>query len=162
MTPLAIGDLGTKLEAAGTGGRAPLVPEPAFFAAPFGGGSCFGGRAGGGSIKRSKTCCNSAPNDLCKGTGFAFPPKSVFGSFESTIIKDRIAGITAWFQQALATPGLKDCYEICSFLGVPSAEASPCVVVRRPTCVVGSAGSAALKSICPPVCTLDAGARRPR
>lgn len=72
-----------------------------------------------------------------KSTGFAFPPKSVFGSFESTIIKDRIAGITAWFAQALATPGLKDCYEICGFLGVPAAEASPCVVVRPSACVAG-------------------------
>ena len=39
-----------------------------------------------------------------------FPPKSVFGSFESTIIKDRISGISAWFDAVLTTPGLKDSY----------------------------------------------------
>lgn len=59
-----------------------------------------------------------------------FPPKSVFGSFESTIIKNRIAGITAWFKAILAIPGLKDCYELCSFLNVPAGEASPVVVVH--------------------------------
>ena len=52
------------------------------------------------------------------------------GSFESTIIKNRIAGITKWFAEVLSTPGLKDCYEVCSFLGVPSGEASPVVVVH--------------------------------
>lgn len=65
-----------------------------------------------------------------KDSGFTFPPKSVFGSFESTIIKDRITGITAWFEKVLSTPGLKDCYEVCKFLGVPCGEASPCVVVH--------------------------------
>jgi pimeloyl-ACP methyl ester carboxylesterase len=59
-----------------------------------------------------------------------FPPKSVFGSFESTIIKNRIEGITKWFAQVLAVPGLKDCYELCSFLGVPCGEASPVVIVH--------------------------------
>lgn len=59
-----------------------------------------------------------------------FPPKSVFGSFESTIIKNRIEGITKWFAEVLSTPGLKDCYELCSFLGVPCGEASPVVIVH--------------------------------
>jgi pimeloyl-ACP methyl ester carboxylesterase len=59
-----------------------------------------------------------------------FPPKSVFGSFESTIIKNRIEGISQWFKAILAIPGLKDCYELCSFLGVPAGEASPVVVVH--------------------------------
>ena len=54
----------------------------------------------------------------------------MFGSFESTIIKDRITGITAWFGQVLSTPGLKDCYDLCKFLGVPSSEASPCAIVH--------------------------------
>ena len=52
------------------------------------------------------------------------------GSFESTIIKNRIAGITKWFAEVLSTPGLKDCYEVCSFLGVPSGEASTVVVIH--------------------------------
>lgn len=30
----------------------------------------------------------------------------------------------------LSIPGLKDCYELCSFLGVPCGEASPAVVVH--------------------------------
>jgi pimeloyl-ACP methyl ester carboxylesterase len=59
-----------------------------------------------------------------------FPPKSVFGSFESTIVKNRIEGITKWFAEVLSTPGLKDCYELCSFLGVPCGEASPVVIVH--------------------------------
>ena len=59
-----------------------------------------------------------------------FPPKSTFGSFESTIIKNRIEGISKWFEAVLSTPGLKDCYELCSFLGVPCGEASPTVVVH--------------------------------
>jgi pimeloyl-ACP methyl ester carboxylesterase len=59
-----------------------------------------------------------------------FPPKSTFGSFESTIIKNRIEGISQWFAAVLSTPGLKDCYELCSFLGVPCGEASPAVVVH--------------------------------
>lgn len=36
-----------------------------------------------------------------------FPPKSVFGRFESAIIKDRIEGITAWLNTVLAIPNLK-------------------------------------------------------
>ena len=52
---------------------------------------------------------------------FPYPPKSVFGSFESTIIKDRITGITAWFGQVLSTPGLKDCFGL-----------SPAVLIRNP------------------------------
>lgn len=59
-----------------------------------------------------------------------FPPKSTFGSFESTIIKNRIEGISQWFATALSIPGLKDCYELCSFLGVPCGEASPAVIVH--------------------------------
>jgi hypothetical protein len=34
-----------------------------------------------------------------------FPPKSMFGSFESTIIKTRIEGITKWFAEVLSIPG---------------------------------------------------------
>lgn len=59
-----------------------------------------------------------------------FPPKSVFGSFESTIIKNRIEGITKWFAEVLSIPGLKDYYELCCFLGAECGEASPVVVVH--------------------------------
>ena len=62
--------------------------------------------------------------------GIEFPPKSVFGSFESTIIQNRIDGITAWFETVLSTPGLKDCHEVCGFLGVPPGEASPVSIVH--------------------------------
>ena len=33
-----------------------------------------------------------------------FPPKQVFGRFESSIIKDRVEGITVWLNAVLAMP----------------------------------------------------------
>eukprot|EP01046_Picozoa_sp_COSAG06_P020607 COSAG06_NODE_1514_length_9226_cov_155.558782_10_plen_151_part_00 len=51
-----------------------------------------------------------------------FPPKSMFGSFESTIIKTRIEGITKWFAEVLSIPGTN---YLQSYITMPTCRPAP-------------------------------------
>jgi len=59
-----------------------------------------------------------------------FPPKSVFGRFESTIIAQRTEAFTDFLAQALLMKGVKDSYELVTALNVEAAQKSPCLVVH--------------------------------